>query len=780
MITLHPLFRRGLLCQGIPFVSDRIPPAVRGRLARVGRALAVTLGVVASISTTRAAGPLVTVTAPNTVITQSCRVRIPHGLVIADPDDKGVIIVGAPGIQIEFEPGSVVRGAAVDAPPDTYHGYGIRLHGHSGVTIRGAHVSGYWCGLWAMGCDGLTLAEIDASDNRRARLKSTPVAEDAGDWLYGHNNDDHEWLKNYAAAIYLERCGGVTVRDSRVWHGQNALCLDRVTDSRIYDNDFSFNSGWGIALWRCERNLVSRNAFDFCVRGYSHGVYNRGQDSAGIFAFEQNCDNVFCENSVTHGGDGFFGFAGREALGETGSHPVEWYRRRGNSGNLLIGNDLSYAVAHGIENTFSFGNRYLHNRIVGNAICGVWAGYSRDTLIAGNLFEDNGGMGYGLERGGVNIDHGGDNRVLGNTFRTNKCGVHLWGGANVDFEKRPWAAANGYASTGSVIAGNQFEGDLLAFQFRGPGSVTIGSNQLAGVGRELLAEPAYVVSRDPGVAWQPAAEKAAPVGHTRPFGARASLRGRENIIVTEWGPWDHASPLVRLVRSAGGLAEYEVDQVPRADLRWKATGDRIRSRLVPVAGSKDRTRVVVEAEEPGVHPYRIEVFAKDRPVGEAAGTFVAAVWDAKFFKWPAALDPREHPAEYRRLASGPGAVPARLDDLTLRYGMRGPSDLGISDQVTAAHFGVDHFGMEARTRLPLTKGTWEFTTTSDDGVRVTANGKAVIDNWTWHGPTRDTGKLELAADTVVEIVVEHFQIDGYAVLEFQLARAPGQMGDKGR
>ncbi len=78
--------------------------------------------------------------------------------------------------------------------------------------------------------------------------------------------------------------------------------------------------------------------------------------------------------------------------------------------------------------------------------------------------------------------------------------------------------------------------------------------------------------------------------------------------------------------------------------------------------------------------------------------------------------------------------------------------------------------MIARARLPLAKGTWEFGTLSDDGVRVSVDGKPVIENWTWHGPTRDAGKLVLAADKTVEIVVEHFQIDGYAVLEFSLCR----------
>ena len=293
--------------------------------------------------------PLLRITTPGTVITQSCQILIPPGTVLRDTNETGAIQIGASGIEIEFAPGSILRGSPADTRPDEYRGYGIRLNGHLGVTIRGAQTSGFWCGIWATKADGLTLEKVDASDNRRAYLKSTPLAEDGGDWLFGHNNDEHEWLKNYGSALYVEESAGVIVRDSVVRHGQNALCLDRVTGAKIYDNDFSFNSGWGVALWRCSSNVISRNALDFCMRGYSHGVYNRGQDSAGIFVFEQNNRNVFAENSVTHGGDGFFGFAGREALGEVGEHPLEWYRRRGNSDNLVISNDLSYAAAHGIE-----------------------------------------------------------------------------------------------------------------------------------------------------------------------------------------------------------------------------------------------------------------------------------------------------------------------------------------------------------------------------------------------------------------------------------------------
>lgn len=717
--------------------------------------------------------PILTLTTDHTVITQSCRIVVPPGTIFSDEDNQGVIQIAAPNLEIEFSQDSELRGLRPGTPPDQYRGCGIRLNDQTGVRIRGARLSGFWCGLWATKADGLLLENIDASDNRRARLKSTPVAEDESDWLYGNNNDAHEWLTNYAAALYIEESAGVTVRNSRVWHGQNALCLDRVSTSKIYDNDFSFNSGWGIALWRCTSNAITRNAFDFCIRGYSHGVYNRGQDSAGIFAFEQNNHNIFAENSVTHGGDGFFGFAGREAIGEIGDHPVGWYQRRGNSDNLLIGNDFSYAAAHGIENTFSFGNRYLTNRIVGNAICGIWAGYSRETFIEGNDLEENGEMGYGLERGGVNIDHGGDNYIIGNSFVKNKCGVHLWGGENAEFAKRNWAKANGYASTGSVIAGNTFTGDDLVFQFRGPGQVTLGSNRLSQADKEILDDPAYLVRRDP----QPTLPALQPpkfevLGKNHPVGARDELRGRQNIIMMEWGPWDHIAPLARLLKSSGGLATYEVLKVPAAELKAEMKGSHVRYTIEQVKGAPEVSHIAVRSTEPGVWPYALNLRVAGKPLASLSGSLISAKWQVTFFSWPTNADPRTHLESYRKLAADPGAVSDEVDELAFRYGMRGPSDLGISKKITNARFRQDHFGMIARTRLPLSKGTWQFSTLSDDGVRVLVDDKPVIENWTWHGPTRDTGKLALERDQTVEITVEHFQIDGYAVLEFSLNRAP--------
>ncbi len=712
--------------------------------------------------------PTVEVTADDTVISQSCRVVIPAGVVIEDAGGDGVIQIGASDIEIEFAEGSVLRGSSPGARPDEYRGYGIRLNGHEHVSICGARISGYWCGLWAAHADGLTLDGLDASDNRRAYLKSTPVAEDGSDWLRPHENDNNEWLTNYAAAIYVEDSDNVTVRNCKIRHGQNALCIDRVNDSRIYDNDFSFNSGWGLAMWRCCRNVISRNACDFCIRGYSHGVYNRGQDSAGILMFEQNEENVLAENSATHGGDCFFGHAGKEALGEGGHHPLEWYKGRGNKDNLLINNDLSYSSAHGIEMTFSFGSRLIGNRLVDNAICGVWAGYSQKTLIADNEFIGNGAMGYGLERGGVNIEHGSNNRIVNNRFRDNKCGVHLWWDPDEGLLKLPWAKANGAESTKNIIAGNEFVGDRIAMHFRGKSDVTLGWNEIREVEKEIETEPDVEVIRKPSYRIKPAPAPYEAYGNKRPVGARKHLRGRENIIMTEWGPWDHESPLVRLVRDAGDSVTYDLHKMP-GGLRVSCTGENVVGSMATPRGEKSVPEYTIRATKPGAHPFVVSVETRGFQK-EITGTLISTTWDATFFRWSKEVDPRDDLEGWRKLASGNEAVSATAKQLTFKYAWGGPSEQKLSEELTTAKLGGDYFGVIARTKLPLPAGKWEFITRSDDGVRVTVDGKPVIENWTWHGPTRDVGVLELPKDKTVEIVVEHFEIDGYAVLELAVSR----------
>ncbi len=709
--------------------------------------------------------PEITLSRDNTRIDKSCRIRIAQGAVIPDADGDGVIHIVADGITVEFEGGSALSAAPEGTPYETLTGVGIRIDGHKRVTLKNPRTHGFKVGIWASDADGLVIDGADVSDGYAMRLKSTPQAEDGSDWLWPHNNDDHEWMDRYGAGIYVERSSGVTIHNCLARRRQNGIIIDRVNDSKVYDNDCSFLSGWGLAMWRSSRNVVSRNALDFCVRGYSHGVYNRGQDSAGILFFEQCSENLIAENSATHGGDGFFGFAGREALGEVPGPEGFSVKRAGCNDNLLINNDFSYAPAHGIELTFSFGNRFIGNRLVKNAICGVWGGYSQDTLIAGNLFEGNGEMAYGLERGGVNIEHGERNIIKDNIFRENKCGVHLWWDNDEGLLKSGWARANHKACVDNEILRNRFEGDVLAVQLRECESTRMGGNEFERVGKIVEATPGsepeeVMVTTE---LFQPPEYEA--IGETRPVGARAHLAGRENIIMGDYFPWDHSSLLARRASSGGGVHTYEVlGEIspafhvvlngPTAQFRIREPGQEGRDTcLVDVFGTA------------GVHPY-VLTLREGEFESVFRDTLVVTKWKATFFPWT--VDPREDLEGWRAEAESAAARSAEVDSLSFSYGSGGPRNQNISEAITQAGPGPDHFGMIATAKLRLPAGKWRVRTLSDDGVRVLVDGEPVIENWTWHGPTPNTGEFEVAEERLAQITVEHFEIDGHAVLEFGL------------
>jgi parallel beta-helix repeat protein len=755
--------------------------------------------------------PRVVLTEDDTVIRESCEVEIPEGRVIADANGDGVLRIEADGVQVRFLPGSVLRGAAVGTAWNELKGVGIRVVGRRGVRVEGARVHGYFNGLVASHADGLEVVGGDYSDNYRQRLRSTPEAEDGADWLFPHHNDERRWRDEYGGAVCVESSAGVVIRGIRVRRGQNGILLDRVTDSRIYDNDASFLSGWGLALWRSSRNIISRNALDFCVRGHVEGVYNRGQDSAGILCFEQCNDNVFAENSATHGGDGFFGFAGREALGEAwmeaerarlragaGRQDVDGLIRvpaevaadlssRGCNRNLLIGNDFSYAAAHGIEMTFSEDNLFVRNRLVENAICGVWGGYSSDTWIVGNHFEGNGGMAYGLERGGVNMEHASGNRILDNLFRNDKCAIHLWWDNDAGLARLPGVMGNDRGVTGNVIAGNRFEltseapfrrmggnGRLIVLQLRDDGGGKVRSN--------IMVNPPALITVTNGVELELSAGCEAPVsgpvpvfrvptpevpGRTRPVGARAHLEGRDRIVMDAWGPWDHEEPLLRSVPGPGGRHRYDVFGLERAPevevVRGKVGVRSVASAGEGAAGRGHRLEVTGPA---GLMSYALRVRSGgwERTV---EGTSVVAEWDCRFFSWTEGVDPRERLDAWRRLAESQEAVRVSAAALDFAYGWGGPRDVGIGGALAERGPGADRFGMIARARLTIPAGRWRVVVTSDDGVRVRVGTRVVLENWTWHGPTRDTGEFEQAETGEAEVEVEHFEIDGFAVLRVQ-------------
>ena len=69
-----------------------------------------------------------------------------------------------------------------------------------GKTLQGVRIRGFFNAIVATRADGLRIEGGDFSDNYRQHLRSTPAAEDGGDWLFPHHNDEQKWRDQYGGA----------------------------------------------------------------------------------------------------------------------------------------------------------------------------------------------------------------------------------------------------------------------------------------------------------------------------------------------------------------------------------------------------------------------------------------------------------------------------------------------------------------------------------------------------------------------------------------------------
>ncbi|MFV1987827.1 MAG: nitrous oxide reductase family maturation protein NosD, partial [Gemmatimonadota bacterium] len=429
--------------------------------------------------------------------------------------DSALITVRGEGITVDMT-GVELVGIAPESDPDRAAGVAVRIEGGRGITVRGATIRGYRFAILARGTRGLRLIDNDVSYNWKPRLFSLVGHESLVDWMSFHQNDDHEWMR-FGAAIYLEDVDGGEIRGNRAVQGMNGLLLVESDSLRIEDNEFAFNSALGIGLYRSSENEIVQNRLDYNVRGYSHGFYNRGQDSAGILLYEQSSNNLIAYNSVTHGGDGLFLWAGQSTM-DTGEG--------GANDNLIFYNNFNYAPTNSVEITFS------RNRVIGNYLegsrYGIWGGYSWESLILGNCFGGN--------ETGIAIEHGQDNVIERNRFSGDGTAIQLWAKTT---EPADW----GYPrhrdtrSRDTRVRNNRFAGHETVWRLDNTSGLDIGLNRIASTVDDKPCDPLELLGDD-AARFVAEVSGASPEIPTVPLAAR----DRSAMIVDEWGPFDWRSP----------------------------------------------------------------------------------------------------------------------------------------------------------------------------------------------------------------------------------------------
>jgi parallel beta-helix repeat protein len=760
-------------------------PAPLVAFLRLAAAAFAIMAVAAPVTATRSAGaepPVVELVRAGTVIDASARVTLPRAPLPAEGDAPVLLIEGRDdGARVEVDLGGGVLIGGTGSPHE-HAGTGILIRGRN-VTLRNGTIRGFKVGVRAIDCDGLILEDLVVSDNHAQRLRSKPWAEDSSDWLFPHRNDDDEWAKEHGAGIAVRNAHGAVIRRITSHRTQNGILLDRVHDSQVYDNDCSFLSGWGIAMWRSSGNTICRNSLDFCIRGYSHGVYNRGQDSAGLLMFEQCSDNIVALNSATHGGDGIFGFAGREALGEApkADAAADWHKGRGNNRNMFLANDLSFAAAHGLEITFSFGNIVARNRFESNAICGVWGGYSRDTVIAGNTFVGNGRVMQGSERGGINMEHAQRTVVHGNGFENEPVGVRFWTDADEHLARLPWARTNGMGAASNIVAANTFNAVDNALELVAAKETLFAGNTVAG-GKVAIADEGSTDTQEEATAPTRAGPTDAEIdaviarlpGERQAVGLRSSLRGREKIVMLEHGPYAWETPIV--VQTTPGIARvqfkaYGLIEVESADVIGRGP-------LFAGVGADAQTIEVASSQSGFVAPFTVQARDQLRKLAKAKGLLAPGQWATKVFTLdggaaPLAAVPTRD-AFLARAAEEPREL--ELRELALDFRGRAPRDVIDHQDAPLLSAEGSRFGLVSRSPFRFPPGRYSVVVESDDGIRVRIDGETVIERWDIHAPTIDRHEFEVAEMRELAFEVEYFQNTGHSALRVWFEEAGGASG----
>jgi parallel beta-helix repeat protein len=693
-----------------------------------------------------------------------------------DSLSQPAITIAGDGITVDFN-NAVLIGSGTAKNPDEFKGLAILVKGRN-ITIRNAKIRGYKVALLARGVDSLQVIDCDFSYNWRPRLKSIREREDFSDWLSFHNNEKDEWLR-YGAAIYLQNCNKTLVRGLTVKHGMNGLMMTSCNEALVYNNNISFNSGIGIGLYKSSRNRIMHNKLDWNVRGYSHGFYQRGQDSAALLVYEQSNENTFAYNSATHSGDGFFLWAGQSTM-DSG--------QGGCNDNLLYRNNFSYAPTNGIEVTFS------KNKIVGNIMdeCtyGIWGGYSFETLILGNQIKNC--------RVGVAIEHGQNNNIVGNEFFADSTGIQLWA--------RPSQPADwGYAQKKDVqsrdyyIGRNSFKAVRTPMKISASKKVAINDdNQFMGFEKLLVVEKPntefFFVKNDVAQqeGWHDASslknmnrlvpalpEFRIPMEEIRkngveplPDGMDASLPkghpvGRQCILMNEWGPCEFSYPSVWLKKIEGDVYTFMV--MGPENGTWKAnSGEGFRS-LSAYNGSFPAE--ITAQRKPGLESlsldleYNGEVFIDqfgeihpaNVPYYFEFNRFEKDIeWEVKYYNYDSASDPIMHYDVFSRIENQTPVYSEKVKNLSLAWW--GSPGKGVNE---------DKFATISEARFSVNEGAYLLRVTSDDGMKLFLNGFQRMSDWSVHEPQTQDFKIGLLPGEN-HIKIFHFDNGGFATLQFQL------------
>ena len=660
--------------------------------------------------------------------------------------DTSLITVRGDDIILDFT--GVVMDARAESRPDSFSGIAIRILDSKNVTIKGLTAHGFKIAVYAENVDSLKLVDCNLSYNYRPRLNSRWEREALSDWLYYHDNDNDEWLR-YGGAAYLKNCDNAVVKGLEITQGFNGLMLVNCNNGLFYNNDIRFNSGLGIGMYRSSYNRVMHNRLDWNVRGYSHGKYDRGQDSAGILLYEQCSQNKIAFNSATHCGDGLFLWAGNETM-DSGTG--------GCNDNIIYRNDFSHSVANGVEATFS--SNIIVENVLNDCRYGIWGGYSYSSEIFGNEIKD---CDFGIA-----IEHGNNIEISNNLITNTSSGIKLW-------ERETQPAGWGFAEKRNVgsraytISNNTFVNVSRALDIQRTDSVSYSDNSehddMSDMDKTSSSSPILIEPLEDGMDTQ--LESQYP-------------RGRKYMLVNEWGPYNFAYPEIYLRRidEEGESVRYTTSLFGPTG-NWKLLGARGLQSVNPKSGATPGTLTATTIADSSTIAIDLE-YIGSKFVNQFGDTLEKGnrfpitfrrfepriTWSLDFYNYSDDLSPDGISEMITNTRSSSPAHRTTTTNIGFTW-WRSPAQ-GVQD---------DKFVVIANAQFEFEPGMYSIQIESDDGVRLLIDGEPAIENWDIHTPEVNAIVIPLSGTHLFEL--QYFEAGGLGVLDLTMNKEDIPANDKG-
>lgn len=663
-------------------------------------------------------------------------------------DGHPYIIIQRDNVVLDFN-NSTIDGRSKSLLPDQYEGIAIHIKNCNNVTIKNLNVHGFKIAILAENVNGLKILSSNLSYNYRPKLYSHWDREALSDWLYFHQNEKDEW-KNFGAAIYLKQCKNALIKDVLCHQGMNGLMMVQSEDCLVYNNNFSFNSGLGIGMYRSSNNRIMHNKLDWNARGYSHGKYARGQDSSAILLYEQSSHNTFAYNSATHSGDGLFLWAGQSTM-DTGLG--------GCDSNMIYKNDFSHSIANGIEVTFSA--NYMIGNILNDCRYGVWGGYSHHSVIRSNEIK-------GCETG-IAIENGRYNVIEDNVITQGKKGIQLWDRL-IQPQDWPYAQKLNVSSRQYYIAYNQFENLNDALDVSSTDSIWTSNNSFI----NIQQEGTYISqTRDTRQPWMYMKASLPPEIKDGLLTALppATLRGRKYIIINEWGPYDFQYPMLVLREKEkigeneflhfdihGPSGTWRIDSIAGCEFPEHSSGTIPDSLELNCTLGKTQRYIGLMFEGEKIVTQLGDTIQANTPYHfHFSETLFISSWEVSFYTFDSLSDPLEFPLAFKKILDEAPLKTINTDQLAYRWWNK-------PDALVSA----DRFAVKASTSFYLPEGDYLLQSESDDGIRVWLDDKLILERWDIHTPLIHEVKFS-ATEGNHTLNVEYFEAGGLAVLDIAIS-----------